>query len=403
MNRPLHKPYNGLTAKSLLIAVFIFPVNVFWIIQLEVVRYTHPTLVHPLSNVIFIVFWLVIVGYSLKIISPKIGLTPQEILTVYIMLCVVSSLCSHDMIEILVTLMGHPFRFATSENEWRALFWRQLPEWLVVNDEKVLKGYYEGASSLYVKENLTAWIIPSLWWITFIFVLLTVMLCINIILRIQWTERERLTYPIIQLALEVTDQKLTFFRNRLMWFGFALASLISILNLLNSIFPELPYIPVKRQSINQYFTSRPWNAMGGVRVAFYPFVIGISFLIPLDLLFSCWFFYWLYKTELMIGEIIGMSNLPRFPYANEQGFGAYIGLLVFTFWAGRSHFKNLLHHFSNLHHAKIEEGNDNNEPIPYRLAFLGIIIGLAFLTIFSYKIGMALWVIPIFFAIYFLL
>ena len=230
MNRPLHKSYNGLTAKSLLIAVFIFPVNVFWIIQLEVVRYTHPTLVHPLSNVIFIVFWLVIVGYSLKIISPKIGLTPQEILTVYIMLCVVSSLCSHDMIEILVTLMGHPFRFATSENEWRALFWRQLPEWLVVNDEKVLKGYYEGASSLYVKENLTAWIIPSLWWITFIFVLLTVMLCINIILRIQWTERERLTYPIIQLALEVTDQKLTFFRNRLMWFGFALASLISILN-----------------------------------------------------------------------------------------------------------------------------------------------------------------------------
>ena len=403
MNRPLHKPYNGLTAKSLLIAVFIFPVNVFWIIQLEVVRYTHPTLVHPLSNVIFIVFWLVIVGYSLKIISPKIGLTPQEILTVYIMLCVVSSLCSHDMIEILVTLMGHPFRFATSENEWRALFWRQLPEWLVVNDEKVLKGYYEGASSLYVKENLTAWIIPSLWWITFIFVLLTVMLCINIILRIQWTERERLTYPIIQLALEVTDQKLTFFRNRLMWFGFALASLISILNLLNSIFPELPYIPVKRQSINQYFTSRPWNAMGGVRVAFYPFVIGISFLIPLDLLFSCWFFYWLYKTELMIGKIIGMSNLPRFPYANEQGFGAYIGLLVFTFWAGRSHFKNLLHHFSNLHHAKIGGGNDNNEPIPYRLAFLGIIIGLAFLTIFSYKIGMALWVIPIFFAIYFLL
>ena len=398
------KVLNGLTAKSLLIATFIFPVNVFWIIQLEVVRYTHPTLVHPLSNAIFIIFWLVIVGYSLKIISPKIGLTPQEVLTIYIMLCVVSSLCSHDMIEILVTLMGHPFRFATSENEWRDLFWRQLPEWLVVNNEKVLKGYYEGASSLYVKEHLTAWIMPSLWWITFIFVLLTVMLCINIILRIQWIERERLTYPIIQLALEITDQKLTFFRNRLMWLGFALASLISILNLLNSIFPELPYIPVKRQNIHQYFTSPPLNAMGGVRVAFYPFVIGISFLIPLDLLFSCWFFYWLYKTELMVGKIVGMSNLPGFPYANEQAFGAYIGLLVFTFWAGRSHFKNLAQRLLHPHDAKTKEENtDNNEPISYRLAFSGIIIGLAFLTIFSYKIGMAFWVIPIFFTIYFLL
>ena len=404
MNQPPEKFHNGLTAKSLLIAVFIFPVNVFWIIQLEVVRYTHPTLVHPLSNVIFIVFWLVIVGYSLRIISPKIGLTQQEVLTVYIMLCVVSSLCSHDMIEILVTLMGHPFRFATAENEWRDLFWRQLPEWLVVSDEKVLKGYYEGASSLYVKGNLNAWIMPSLWWITFIFVLLTVMLCINTLLRIQWTERERLTYPIIQLALEVTGQRLTFFRNKLMWFGFALASLISILNLLNSIFPELPYIPVKRQSIHQYFASRPWNAMGGVRVAFYPFVIGISFLIPLDLLFSCWFFYWLYKIELMVGKIIGMPSLPRFPYANEQGFGAYIALLVFALWVGRSHFKTLLYYFLQLYHANAgTEGKDDNEPIPYRLAFLGIIIGLAFQTVFSYKIGMAFWVIPIFFAIYFLL
>ena len=41
--------------------------------------------------------------------------------------------------------------------------------------------------------------------------------------------------------------------------------------------------------------------------------------------------------------------------------------------------------------------------MPYRLAVAGIILGLIFLMAFSYKAGMSLWVIPIFFAIYFLL
>ena len=105
------------------------------------------------------------------------------------------------------------------------------------------------------------------------------------------TERERLTYPIIQLPLQFTDEKSGFFKNKLMWFGFSVAAVISIVNLLNSIYPPVPYIPVKRQSISHFFTEKPWNAMGGVRLSFYPFAIGISFLIPLDLLFSCWAFY----------------------------------------------------------------------------------------------------------------
>ena len=46
-----------------------------------------------------------------------------------------------------------------------------------------------------------------------------------------------------------------------MWLGFGIAALISIENLLNSIYPAFPYIPVKRQSIHQFFTERPWNAM----------------------------------------------------------------------------------------------------------------------------------------------
>jgi hypothetical protein len=388
----------SVTFRSILIATLLIPLNIYWIIQLEVVRYTHPTLIHPLSNVIFILFFLV--GFSLLLgkISSKLSLERGELLTVYIILCIVSSLCSHDMMEILVTILGYPYRFASPENEWADLFLKQLPRWLTVSDERALSAYYEGNSSLYIKRHMMAWLGPAAWWTSFIVVLLFTMLCINTFLRKQWTERERLTYPIIQLPLEMTNPQSGLFRNRLMWFGFSIAALISIVNLLNSVFPSVPYIPVKRRSIGYLFTERPWNAMGDVRISFYPFAIGIAFMIPLDLLLSCWVFYWIYKMELVVGSVMGWRSISRFPFANEQAFGAYIGILLFVIWTGRSHFKSVMRHILGL-----SREDDSEEPMPYRMAALGFIGGFAYLALFSYRMGMTIWVILIFFAIYYLL
>jgi hypothetical protein len=392
----------GLTLKSFLIALLLIPINIYWIIQLEILRYTFPTLLHPLSNVIFNLFWLLLIGHGLGKISPKLPLSRQELLTIYFMLCIISTLCSYDCMEILITILGYPFWFATPENEWQELFWKQLPQWLTVRDEKALIGYYEGGTSLYIGRYLKAWLVPAVAWLPFIFVLMFMMLCINTLLRVQWTERERMTYPLIQLPLEMTNPRSGFFKNRRMWFGFGIAALIGLMILLNSIYPAVPYLPVKRQRIHHYFTTRPWNAMGGLTISFYPFAIGISFLIPLDLLFSCWAFYWIYKIELMVGGVMGWRSLPRFPYAPEQSFGVYLGLLGFALWTGRFHLKRVIRHLLTPRGSALQL-DDSREPMPYRLAITGILLGMVFLTVFSYKAGMSLWVIPIFFAIYFLL
>ena len=393
---------SGLTLKSFIVALLLTPINVYWIIELEVVRYTFPTWTHPLFNVIFILFWLLLIGRALGKISPMLTLTQQEFFTVYFMLCIVTCLCSYDIMEILIPILGHPFRFATPENDWRELFWKHLPQWLTVRDEEALIGFYEGKSSLYVDGNFKAWLIPAFAWISFLFVLMVVMLCIITLLRMQWTEHERLTYPLIQLPMEMTNPRSGFFKNRLMWFGFGIAVLISTINLLDSIYPFLPYLPVKRQDVHHYFTERPWNAMGSIRISFYPFAIGISFLIPLDLLFSCWVFYWVYKIELIAGDIMGWQSLPKFPYAGEQGFGVYVGLLGFALWTGRAHFKRLIYHLFRSRGAA-SQLEDAREAMPYRLAFAGIFFGMLFLMVFSYRAGMSLWVVPIFFGIYLLL
>jgi len=392
----------GVTLRAVLLSLLLIPANIYWIIEQEVVRYTHPTLMAPISNVVFLVFVFTVLSLLLKKFAPKLALSQGELLVCYVMLTAMSSLCSHDMMQILIPTIGHASWFATPENEWAELFHRYLPDRLTISDHGILRGYYEGETTFYTARYIKAWIEPILWWMLFIVVFIFVMLCINTILRKQWAERERLTYPIIQLPLEMTDNRARLFKNRLLWIGFSIAALISIINFLNFLYPSIPEIPIKRRDIDYLFTEKPWNAIRPVRVDAYPFVIGIGFLVPLDLLFSCWVFYWFYKMQIFVGSIIGWRSLPGFPYATEQSFGAYVGLFTFAIWAGRKHFIQV---FKNAFYVSRTSSriDDSREPMPYRSAVWGLIGGVTFLSLFSNRIGMSLYIAPLFFVIYYVL
>jgi hypothetical protein len=388
----------GITLRSLLVTFILIPINCFWIIQLEVVRYTHPTMVVPLANVIFSILILIILSWVLRRFT-FLSLSSSELLSIYVLLSAGTALCSHDILEVLVSSMGHAFWFATPENEWKELFHSYMPEWLTVADREVLTGFYEGDSSLYTAENLRAWIPPMAWWTLFIACLIFVMLCISVILRRQWVEQERLAYPIIQLPLQMCERKRVFFTSRLMWIGFGIAALIDIINGLSFVYPTIPTIPVKRQTISHLFTEKPWNMMGSVRIAFYPFAVGVGFMIPVDLLLSVWAFYWVYKVELMAGGMAGWSSVPGYPWIHKQGFGVYVTLCIFALWMGRHHFKRVL---KGVFSSRNDPGEDSG-PISYRMAVLGLMCGMAFLFVFSSQAGMTYTVIPFFFLIYFIL
>ena len=63
--------------------------------------------------------------------------------------------------------------------------------------------------------------------------LLFTLLCLNSIMRKQWIESERLTFPIIQLPLEMTQESGWLFRDRRVWIGLASAGLLTFLAGLN--------------------------------------------------------------------------------------------------------------------------------------------------------------------------
>ena len=226
----------GLTRRSVLLGLALIPLNCFWIIQFEFNRWSFPTYLVPYYNVIFCLVLLTGASATLKRMSPRWQLQPGELLIIYLMMCIASCICSHNMMEILVTSIGHGFWFATPENEWRESILPHLPSWLTISDKTSLKGYYEGDTTLYRWGHLLPWLKPFIWWLLFTMALLWVMLCINVILRRQWMERERLTYPIIQLPLAIINPEHHLLRNRAMWFGLALTGGATVINGLNVLY-----------------------------------------------------------------------------------------------------------------------------------------------------------------------
>ena len=193
---------HGVTWKSIAITLVLIPFNFYWIIAGEVglVGYALNTYAVPFYNVVFVVFAFTLLNFTAR----RRLFTDAELLTIYILLSAACAFPSITLMTILVTTVGHAFWFATPENEWKQLFWDHLPRWLLVDDPKVLVGYYRGESNLSTMEILGAWLVPTLSWAGFMTVLVLVMLCINVILRKQWVERERLAYPITQIAFHVT-------------------------------------------------------------------------------------------------------------------------------------------------------------------------------------------------------
>jgi hypothetical protein len=387
--------------RSILIGSILIPINCFWILQLEFNRWSFPTYLVPYYNAIFCLVLLVGVSFILKRINAKWAFHSIELLIMYLMMCVSSSICSHNMMEIIVTSMGHAYWYATPENEWADLILPYLPRWLTVSDMTTLRAYYEGEANLYRWSYIRPWLKPFVWWLLFTAVLLWVMLCINVIIKRQWTERERLSYPIIQLPLAIIDGKRQLIKNRSMWMGFAITGGMTLINGLHSIFPVIPYIPLKRLiDLQWYLTEKPWNAIGWTPITVHPHLIGLGFLMPLDLLFSSWFFYLVLKFQYILRSAVGGFRIfPSFPYANEQAFGAYIAIIIVSLWTGRRH---LIAVISNFIGRKGYE-DDPTSGISYRTAFLGIVLGIVFLSIFSARGGMTIWIAIGFFVIYYLL
>jgi len=401
---PKPKKPTGVTGRAILLGLLIIPIHVYWAITIEVRWYVLDSSCLPLFvTPVFILFVIALANMVWARLRPGRALSQGELLTVYIMQVMVMTMAGHDTLQNLMGAIVAPhWRTMTDPGlRWPGTWFQYLNKHLYIWAEAPLRRFFLGNSTAYAWENVQPWLEPLFWWTTFVMVMVAMFLAINVILRRAWTEQEKLAFPIIQLPLALTEggAKTPFFNSKLMWLGFLVAGGINALNGFYYMFPSLPYIPVRIADINIKPAEMPWEAAQEFPLSFYPFAIGIAYFLPLDLSFSCWFFFLFRKLQMVAGAAVGFDpKIHDFPYIAAQTSGAWVGFALVIVWSMRRYLREV---FQTALGRKVVD--DSREPVRYRTAFIILIVGTIFLIFWGRATSMPVWVVFVFFGIVFLL
>ena len=398
---------SGLTFRAILVAFGSIIIISYWTQHSELVidspsfNSIHPSIAAFFAVIIIALF----INPLLRRIHPSLSFTQPEVLLIYSMLIVAGPIVSIGGIHFLIPTLIAPYYFATPENEYNLLFHRFIPNWFGPKDPIAIRDFYE--SSIDGSIPWHVWIKPLFLWSAFLLAVYFAFLCMNVIIRKQWADAEKLTFPLVQLPLEMTQESEkgkvynAFFRNRIMWLGFAIPVIIHGVNGINNYFPDMPQIRFRYIAISDYFTDKPWNAMGYTYISLYPCAIGFAYLLTLDISLGCGFFYILSKLELIFGAMVGWSergssSLAYFPFSQHQGAGAFIMIAMISIWTGRRHIVNVLKRVFSVN-SRVD---DSKEPLPYRFAFIGLLVSLGFLISWCIWAGMTFLAAMVFFALF---
>ena len=347
----------------------------------------------PIAVVFAMTLLIVIANVLLKRLKPGLQLSESELTVIWGMMLVASGIPSSGLMRYLIPLLVSPFYFATPENEWSDLFHRFLPDWMVVSDPKAVFFFYERLPDGDAVPWLV-WLKPILAWTAFVLVFFFVTICWCVILRKQWVEHERFSFPLVQLPVEMFQTPEggsllnRFFRNRGMWVGAAIPIILHGLKGLHLYLPSTPNPPVFFP-ISQYFTEKPFSALAWwppVHLFIYPSVIAVVYFLTLDISFSFWFFFLAAKMETVLIYATGSKINAGLFHTNQQ-MGGFLVFIGFILWLGKDHFRGVFGALFGRTYA-----SDSHEPLPYAWAAGGLVVGILVLALMCTLAGMEFWV-----------
>ena len=343
---------------------------------------------------------LLAVNVILRKIAPKWRLQPAELAVIYVMTVCAALLSSFALSAQLLPNLVLPNYFANQQNEWGKMFFMHLPRWIVPFDPKgpdmqpVAKAYFEG---LRQGESIPwgAWVIPLAAWTVFALLLIFLMACLATLLRRQWVDNEKLSFPLVQLPLEMVEEGSSLQRKdrKLMMLGALVPFIFHGMNGLHNIIPNFPAIQ-STIVLNNYLVGRPWTDMIFTPIAITFSVIGFAYLLPLDVSFSMWFFMFFFRFQDIIGSSFGYQydSMPLYGaahfYQGYQGAGAAVAVCFSLLWLARPHLKLLWERVRYGQH----EGLDSNEMMSYRVAFWGAVASFVLIVLWCNLAGMSLFV-----------
>lgn len=404
----MNSPYRAaVTPRAVFIGLITIPILCYWVEYDEIVaRGTDLSAMSLIISAVFALFVLMLVNRVLIRYLPKYALSQGELMTVYVMQTCSVGIAGVGMTQFIASTITDVTHYGTTENLWSTRLLPFLKPWLLPNP-KVLHGYFSGDSTFWKLDNIEGWISPVLVWTEFLIVLLWVMLCLSVLVRRRWADEERLSFPITMLPLEITKEGWAedIFGSSLFRIGFMIPVIMETLASLNTLYPNIPFFPIKpsdpRLDLSSLFVNPPWNGMGTIQLSFYPMVIGLTYFLPLDVAFSLWFFYFFGKFQNVFTTAMGFHaagappSQSEMPYLGEQSAGAFIMVAMYAIYGLRKHIREAVRGIFSP--GQYDKEKDKKEGMDYRLALVGVGGGFSLLACFGVLIGLPLWMTVVYF------
>ena len=223
------------------------------------------------------------------------------------------------------------------------------------------------------------------------------MFALAAILFRQWSDREKLTFPLTIFPLLLTEPDAErrgfvprLLRSRALWIGVGTALAVYSLNGLHFYNANVPGIPLEAD-LAPLLNRPPWTALTsdgrGFVVRVILLGIGVAFFMDLQMAFNLWFFFLICKLWLLVPFFQGKLDTPLWPSGPShgegvmllQGIGAAIGVVLVAFWLGRHQFVTVFRK-AFLADKSID---DSQEPMPYRLAVIVLLVSFVLLGIWG--------------------
>lgn len=345
----------------------------------------------------------------------SLPLAPTELLCVYSMLLFAALISTPGCDNFFLTEGAALFYFSSRENGWANLF-RHVPSWFAPtidgahSQREVIESLYNGGVSP-AQIPWHAWMPMLLAWGVFLALVYGLLFFTSLMLRRQWLVREALSFPLVQLPLQMVEvgsdeqpKARAFWSNRSMWLGFGVAAFVHLGKGMNSSNPDWPVFPVNQfGGVLLYISELPWKVAGSFSAELFLGAIGVAFLLTREVSFSFWFFFLLVKGEKVLAEIMGfaVAGMPRDTYAGQpvfvtfQAVGAWIGLGAILLWTAREH-------LAAIGRAAIWNNYLPDEPFSARFMVLGFLVCALGLLLWTSLAGINLIFAFAFFGVYLL-
>lgn len=344
-------------------------------------------------------FAIALFNQGLSRLLKREWLSQGDILIIYAMLLVGVMISTRGMVEKVIPPLAYLPYYATRENKYNEIITQHLPKWAlpftpqagVAPPPEAISQYFEGVRSGHpIPFNI--WVGPLLNWFGLFACVIFVFACLATILRRQWMDNEQLRFPLTTLPLAIIRNETEgqpFFSNRLMWMGFAFSAIVFGVNGLQANYPLWPKF-VLDLDINSLLTERPWNQIDYTHIYISLAAIGFGYFLPVDLLFSLWFFFVLTRFQDVVavqlgGMPTGIVTHNARVWTGYQAAGAYIVLVLAQLRIGLPYFKQVW----RTAFSKNKPLDDSNELMSYRTAILGLLGGFAGIVLWLTGAGMS--------------